>query len=229
MGVHWQACWFVGGIWFSVATWSPHISQMAKFYSCFYRHKRHFQMTASATRMQRLNTPCRLEPPVWVWSSTLLVTVHISFVYQELEVHEAKCGFIPGSQDQNASRVRRRYRLVKGGHPQLVLVHYTRGQPARKFALRYIICRATFVADFQAFSLPLKSHCARTCKSTRTRLSTQTHQRTANVCHWWQNWAESLSPRLLYAWTFISPTNASDRDRHGNEHEPAASYVGSSK
>lgn len=49
---------------------------------------------------------------------------------RELEVHEAKCGFIPGSQDQNASRVRRRYRLVKGGHSQLVLVHYTRGQPA---------------------------------------------------------------------------------------------------
>lgn len=45
-----------------------HISQMARFYSCFYRHKRHFRMTASATRMQRLNTPCRLEPPVWVGS-----------------------------------------------------------------------------------------------------------------------------------------------------------------
>lgn len=31
-----------------------------------------------------------------------------------------------------ASRVRRRYRLVKGGHPFLVLVHYSRGQSIRQ-------------------------------------------------------------------------------------------------
>ncbi|KAF8158213.1 hypothetical protein B0H34DRAFT_445707 [Crassisporium funariophilum] len=48
---------------------------------------------------------------------------------RELEVHEIKFGFIPGSTDSNASRVRRRYRLSKGGHAQLVLVHYTRGPP----------------------------------------------------------------------------------------------------
>ncbi|KAI9443020.1 hypothetical protein H4582DRAFT_1922051 [Lactarius indigo] len=46
-----------------------------------------------------------------------------------------------------ASRVRRRYRLVKGGHPFLVLVHYSRGQsipvppplqtqPVRQYPLR---------------------------------------------------------------------------------------------
>lgn len=31
-----------------------------------------------------------------------------------------------------ASRVRRRYRLLKGGHPFLVLVHYSRGQSIRQ-------------------------------------------------------------------------------------------------
>ncbi|EAU86102.1 hypothetical protein CC1G_07181 [Coprinopsis cinerea okayama7 len=48
---------------------------------------------------------------------------------RELEVVEAKSGFIPGSQDQSAWRVRRRYRLIRGGHPSLVLVHYTRQSP----------------------------------------------------------------------------------------------------
>ncbi|KAH9947481.1 hypothetical protein B0H21DRAFT_335775 [Amylocystis lapponica] len=46
---------------------------------------------------------------------------------RELEVTEAKFGFIP-MQDTTAFRTRRRFRLVKGGHPQLVLIHYTRGQ-----------------------------------------------------------------------------------------------------
>ncbi|KAH9480580.1 SWI/SNF and RSC complexes subunit ssr4 [Psilocybe cubensis] len=46
---------------------------------------------------------------------------------QEVEVHEIKCGFIPNSQDTSASRVRRRYRLLKTTGHQLVLVHYTRG------------------------------------------------------------------------------------------------------
>ncbi len=43
---------------------------------------------------------------------------------------EVKFGFIPGI-DSMAYRVRRRYRLQKGGHPQLVLVHYSRGQANR--------------------------------------------------------------------------------------------------
>ncbi|KDR82618.1 hypothetical protein GALMADRAFT_238026 [Galerina marginata CBS 339.88] len=66
---------------------------------------------------------------------------------RELEVYEVKYGFIPGSGDSNASRVRRRYRLVKGGNNQFVLVHYTRGpatlvppalmsQPIRAYPLR---------------------------------------------------------------------------------------------
>ena len=43
---------------------------------------------------------------------------------------EVKFGFIPGL-DTSAHRVRRRYRLAKGGHPQLVLIHYSRGQATR--------------------------------------------------------------------------------------------------
>ncbi|KAI0671187.1 hypothetical protein C8Q78DRAFT_844071 [Trametes maxima] len=48
---------------------------------------------------------------------------------REMEVSEVKFGFIPGV-DTTAFRVRRRFRLSKGGHPQLVLIHYSRGQPA---------------------------------------------------------------------------------------------------
>lgn len=49
---------------------------------------------------------------------------------QDLEVYEAKSGFIPG-HDPAAFRVRRRYRLLKGGYTPLVLVHYTRGNAIR--------------------------------------------------------------------------------------------------
>ncbi|KAG0701910.1 hypothetical protein DFH29DRAFT_924471 [Suillus ampliporus] len=48
---------------------------------------------------------------------------------RELEVAEVKFGFVPNSQDTAAWRMRRRYRLHKGGHPQLVLVHYSRVPP----------------------------------------------------------------------------------------------------
>jgi hypothetical protein len=40
---------------------------------------------------------------------------------------EARHGFVPLSGEMAASRVRRRYRLTKGGHPFLVLIHYSRG------------------------------------------------------------------------------------------------------
>ncbi|KAG6871014.1 hypothetical protein C0995_009036 [Termitomyces sp. Mi166 len=51
---------------------------------------------------------------------------------RELEVHELKFGFIPGGQDSNAWRCRRRYRFIKGGNPSLVLVHYAQGPQARE-------------------------------------------------------------------------------------------------
>ncbi|KAF8736035.1 hypothetical protein AX14_000979 [Amanita brunnescens Koide BX004] len=50
---------------------------------------------------------------------------------RELEIHEVKYGFVPGNpQETMASRIRRRFRFVKGGPTQLILVHYTRGPAA---------------------------------------------------------------------------------------------------
>ncbi|KAG8901787.1 hypothetical protein FRB99_005104 [Tulasnella sp. 403] len=64
----------------------------------------------------------------------------------ELEVAETKYGFIPGMNEQEACRMRRKMRFSKGGMPAVVLVHYTRGpgcpipiqlanQPVRKYPL----------------------------------------------------------------------------------------------
>ncbi|KAI0292831.1 hypothetical protein B0F90DRAFT_1644717 [Multifurca ochricompacta] len=75
---------------------------------------------------------------------------------RELEIIEARHGLIPLSGEMVASRVRRRYRLVKGGHPYLVLVHYSRGQsipvppalqaqPVRQYPLRPHNEQAVFV------------------------------------------------------------------------------------
>lgn len=41
---------------------------------------------------------------------------------------EAKSGFIPGV-DQVAQRTRRMFRLLKGGHPSMAILHYSRGPP----------------------------------------------------------------------------------------------------
>ncbi|KIJ61081.1 hypothetical protein HYDPIDRAFT_159917 [Hydnomerulius pinastri MD-312] len=68
---------------------------------------------------------------------------------REIEVMEIKYGFVPNSQENTAWRVRRRYRLQKGGHPQITLVHYTRGpsiqivasllnSPVRQYPLRQV-------------------------------------------------------------------------------------------
>ena len=51
---------------------------------------------------------------------------------QELEIYEIKYGFVPDGTDPVAYRVRRRFRLAKGGYPQLQLVHYSRGQQTGK-------------------------------------------------------------------------------------------------
>ncbi|KAJ7708785.1 hypothetical protein B0H17DRAFT_1030868 [Mycena rosella] len=79
---------------------------------------------------------------------------------RELEVHEVKFGFAPGV-DTGAWRQRRRYRLHKGGHPQLVLVHYSRGpvaqivpalmnQPVRTYPLRVFNEPSVFVMGEKA-------------------------------------------------------------------------------
>jgi len=67
--------------------------------------------------------------------------------HRELEVFEVKFGFVPGGGETAASRVRRRFRLSKGGHPNIILLHYSRGpshaipqqilhQPIRAYPLR---------------------------------------------------------------------------------------------
>ncbi|CAK5262558.1 unnamed protein product [Mycena citricolor] len=76
---------------------------------------------------------------------------------RELEISETKFGYIPGMDSmQGAWRLRRRYRMLKGGHPGLVLVHYTRGpnapiapmymnQPARAYPLRPVNEPAVYI------------------------------------------------------------------------------------
>jgi hypothetical protein len=64
---------------------------------------------------------------------------------QELEVHEIRYGFIPDGTDHAAYRVRRRFRLVKGGHPQLQLIHYSRGQAVRACCLPPISCTHSLI------------------------------------------------------------------------------------
>ncbi|KAJ3749564.1 hypothetical protein DFH05DRAFT_1521183 [Lentinula detonsa] len=84
---------------------------------------------------------------------------------KELEVCEIKFGFVPGSGETMAARIRRRYRLVHSGGmggpgamPQLWVVHYTRGpngppipaavanQPVRMYPLRQVNEPPMFVA-----------------------------------------------------------------------------------
>ncbi|KAK2459682.1 hypothetical protein APHAL10511_008327 [Amanita phalloides] len=80
---------------------------------------------------------------------------------RELEIHEIKYGFVPGNpQETVASRLRRRFRFVKGGPSQLVLVHYTRGhamqipplanQPVRSYPLPMINQPPVFVLGEKA-------------------------------------------------------------------------------
>ncbi|KAF7356989.1 SWI/SNF and RSC complexes subunit ssr4 [Mycena venus] len=88
------------------------------------------------------------------------VSVNIAGQPRELEVHEVKYGFIPGA-DAGAFRQRRRYRITKGGHPQMILVHYSRGpltqiapalmnQPARSYPLRIFNEPAVYVIGEKA-------------------------------------------------------------------------------
>lgn len=76
-------------------------------------------------------------------------------------MHESKHGFVPNSADPNAWRLRRRFRLIKGGHPNLALIHYTRGpvspiipslmsQPIRTYPLRSVQEASVFVAGEKA-------------------------------------------------------------------------------
>lgn len=66
---------------------------------------------------------------------------------------EIKYGFVPNTQETNAWRVRRRYRLIKGGHPQITLVHYTRGPVIRESRLISAFSIKSPVSDTHTFSL----------------------------------------------------------------------------
>ncbi|KAG1890347.1 hypothetical protein F4604DRAFT_1643985 [Suillus subluteus] len=100
-------------------------------------------------------------------------TIPVQRGTRELEVAEVKFGFIPNSQDTAAWRMRRRYRLHKGGHPQLVLIHYSRvppiqivpsllNNPVRHYPLRQITDPPIYVigerAGQKAFPHPAGPH-----------------------------------------------------------------------
>ena len=72
---------------------------------------------------------------------------------KELEVCEIKYGFVPGSGETNSTRMRRRYRMVHGGMPQLWLVHYSRVAGPRK--LYSIFQRFFLIKTHQLFLLLL--------------------------------------------------------------------------
>lgn len=129
----------------------------------------------------------------------------------ELEITESKYGFIPShpsspspSPDTSAWRVRRRYRLIKGGHPQLVLVHYGRGVGARESCFCFAV-RKGIIWSHTAFKLlnvmttsPLlsfphiqpfnsrmlilpTSYHSNTSHPTHTLIPTATDKRTSNI------------------------------------------------
>ncbi|KAJ7789092.1 hypothetical protein B0H14DRAFT_2945872 [Mycena olivaceomarginata] len=88
------------------------------------------------------------------------VSVTIQGTPREIEVHEVKFGFVPG-MDAGAFRQRKRYRMTKGGHPQMILVHYSRGpvaqivpalmnQPVRTYPLRVFNEPAVYVVGDKA-------------------------------------------------------------------------------
>ncbi|KAF7309556.1 Zn-dependent exopeptidase [Mycena indigotica] len=71
---------------------------------------------------------------------------------KELEVHEVKYGFVPGQDNTiGAARVRRRFRLIRGGYSQLWLVHYSHGPTARtKISVSLVSTYASHLAAIQA-------------------------------------------------------------------------------
>lgn len=105
---------------------------------------------------------------------------------QELEIQEVKFGFIPNSQDGTASRVRRRYRLQKGGNSQLVLVHYTRGPQTRESFMSY--------EPFRSLTI-IHRHPTKPDESTCPRVSSAHRQRAGRFCRGRQIGTEILSSR----------------------------------
>ena len=90
-----------------------------------------------------------------------------------MEVSESKFGFIPDSNDTAAFRVRRRFRLSKGGNPQLMIVHYTIGQSARASELFFFLITCSSYCH---------SHPPCPPKPARPRLPSSPSYRIAHVC-----------------------------------------------
>ena len=89
-----------------------------------------------------------LRPDAYVTGATARVFISRTHTLyrQEVEVFEARHGFVPHSGEMVASRVRRRYRLLKGGHPYLVLVHYSRGQSMGQSSSFYFFILVSLVS-----------------------------------------------------------------------------------
>lgn len=148
---------------------------------------------------------------------------------QEMEIGEVKFGFIPNSQDQQAWRFRRRYRLLKGTPcPQLVLVHYTRGQAARAYNYSRNPWLAShgilILTNIDAEKLIFHSHQSGSISTTRTRIPSPSYHRLRSFCCRRTCWTESPTSRKYNAWS-----DASRSLRNADEHTPTTSYGGSSK
>ncbi|TFK48815.1 hypothetical protein OE88DRAFT_1634179 [Heliocybe sulcata] len=82
------------------------------------------------------------------WQDNETKTIIPAGQSRDLELCEIKYGFVPGSGEAVASRARRRYRLARGGHVGICIVHYSRcppmpvnpafNQPIRAYPLRSI-------------------------------------------------------------------------------------------
>lgn len=99
--------------------------QRGLYFLSFYPQKPCSQMMEFDTLSKSKSTPsaCQVEKCV-----LCALYTKITNCFKELETHEIRYGFIPSSTDTHGWRVRRRYRLVQGGNPQLMLVHYSRGE-----------------------------------------------------------------------------------------------------
>ncbi len=84
-----------------------------------------------------------------------------------------KFGFVPG-QDSAAYRIRRRYRLIKGGHPQLILIHYSRGPNHRESYLSPLSDVLLTLAHGTSYRPGLEHTCS--------KLSSETCARPSSFC-----------------------------------------------
>ena len=66
------------------------------------------------------------------------IKLMVFYLIKMMEITESKYGFVPGANEPGASRVRKKFRFSKGGHPSVWLVHYTRGPTCGKLFFIFI-------------------------------------------------------------------------------------------